>query len=271
MILLFGDSWARQSWQHVDSVTAMGYQHWHWPDTWVENNVNDWFNNYFTTPCINFAEFGNTNDWIIDNLRQRLPMATLSGTVDLVVYQTDPLRIFAPRMDYTDMSIVWPRFMAWCQQHDFDWQQGTVTDLIDRIFRQWYRQLTVFTRWPHPAHLICQYRLWLVGGVGKLHPTVEHFGVSVLIPSVCEHFGLEQDTQFENRSSLKSFVDHWQQQISGAERQRLLDDYLAIDDILKAKERFWLNRPEYFAGRHLTARSFAELAEHIESRLEIVT
>lgn len=145
MIFLFGDSWARQSWEHSQERSTNGYQHWALPDTRVVN-TEDWLNGFFTKAfVVNFARFGNTNEWINRDLFHCLNTTTnLPDHVDFVVFQTDPLRIFAPRQDYNDRAIVWPNFSAWCDQMQFDWQIKNLEDLLQVIYQDWYQNLTAF-------------------------------------------------------------------------------------------------------------------------------
>ena len=109
MILLFGDSWARHACRHIDNknnqllTTSLfgvnieqavaGYRHWDLPGVFVEFLTNDWFNRYFKQyQVINFAEFGNTNDWILRDMYERLPRTSnFSNQVDVIVCQAEPL------------------------------------------------------------------------------------------------------------------------------------------------------------------------------------
>ena len=269
MILLFGDSWARQSWQHIETEDCQGYRHWRWPNICCQNNIDDWFNDYFTAPIINFAEGGNTTDGILQDLYQRIGRLSNLNNVNIVVYQTDPLRIFAPWQDYTQRDIVWPKFQEWCALKNFDLYNSTVSDLVHAIYDDWYGRLAHFHQWNRSRGASHNVRMWLVGGVVGVHPVVSRHQVQVLIPSVAEFFGLDKDCCFENRLSLNSLVKFWRDHHHDPDR--LKQDYLAIDTMLIEKEHFWVSNTDIFAGRHLTAKAFGALATHIQQRLGYTT
>jgi hypothetical protein len=271
MILLFGDSWARQSWRHSQQNINNGYQHWSYPDTWVVNNQDDWINQYFQkTIVINFAEFGNTNEWILRDLyHRRNTMSNLPDRVDFVVFQTDPLRIFAPRQDYNDQDIVWPAFMQWCDQNQFDWKTSTFDDLLVEIYGDWYRRLQGFISTTRRLNQDKQINLWLLGGVSRLHDCVHNYHDQIIAPSVTELFGFDRDCCLENRASFASFSGFWQRNLRDhPQRSLLLQQWNHYDLLLQAKEKFWYDHSEYFAGRHLTSQAMGFLAEHIEKTID---
>lgn len=285
MIFIFGDSWARHSTVHVvdeentlktsavkgvpvKNITRYGYRHWKFDNVFVEFNTNDWFNHYFKkNTVINFGEGGNTNSWILENLHTRMAgVSNIKEPVTVVVYQTDPMRIFAPRKDYTDHSIVWPSFLEWCQNNQFDYTTKSVDDLIDKIFELFYQQLSGFK-----AHAKSEYNLdidlQIVGGVNVVHPACKKYGIPVLINSVSEFFGYTNDTIIENHLALHSLVGVWGNNVSPSHRTLLLEQWQAYDAEVTRKIEFWASTPEYFAGRHLTKHALAALAEYIESKI----
>lgn len=271
MILLFGDSWARQSWQHVSENRNNGYKHWSLPDTWVVN-TDDWLNSYFNKHLvINLARFGNTTDWIIRDLFHALNTVTnLPDRVDFVVFQTDPLRIFAPRQDYTDQSIVWPNFVSWCDRKGFAWSTSTLDDLFERIYHDWYQDLVSFQYQAQSLNPDKQCRLWLVGGVSALHPSVNDFEHQTIVNSISGFFGLDQDCCLENRASLTNFVKFWTDSVTDPDhRYKIKQQWQYYETILQLKEQFWIQNPGLFAGRHLTSQAMRELATHLEHSIEI--
>jgi hypothetical protein len=285
MVLLFGDSWARHACCHRDNkdgrwlTTSLsgvnieqaisGYQHWDLNDVFVEFLTNDWFNSYFKQcQVINFAEFGNTNDWILRDMHERLPrVSNFSKQIDVVIYQTDPMRIFAPRADYTNRDIVWANFVSWAERNAFDYHQKTLADLIDVIFTNFYTQLEGIKC--HAAeHFGFDIKLHLVGGVNAIYtPALKHTQINVCIPSVSEFFGYNNDTVFENHLALHRLIGFWAESVGSAHRTTLLQEWDYYDQETTRKAAFWTNTPEYFAGRHLTITGMQHLASHIENYL----
>lgn len=285
MIFIFGDSWARHSAVHVSdedknlqtssiagipvkNISRYGYRHWAFPDIFVEFNTNDWFNSHFKkNSVINFGEGGNTNTWIIENLHTKIAgVSNIAEPITVIVYQTDPLRIFAPRKDYTDQSVVWPAFAEWCNSNQFDYHTNSLTDLIDKIFNDFYTQLVGFKE-----HATSEYNLdidlQLVGGVSAVHPVCKQHNIPVLINSVSEFFGYNNDGVMENQGALHRFIGFWCKQVSPEQRHRLLADWNHYDSAVAKKEKFWSQNPEHFAGRHLTSTAMAKLAKYIESKI----
>lgn len=285
MVLLFGDSWARHACCHRDNkdgrwlTTSLngvnieqeisGYCHWDLDNVFVEFLTNDWFNSYFKKyQIINFAEFGNTNDWILRDMYERLPrVSNFSKQIDVVVYQTDPMRIFAPRADYTNRDIVWPNFVAWAERNSFDYQQKTLNDLVDIIFDNFYERLEGIK-----YHALNQFgidiKLHLVGGVNAIYtPALKHKHINVCIPSVSEFFGYNNDTVFENHLALHRLIGFWTESVGSVHRTTLLQEWDYYDKETTRKAAFWTSTPEYFAGRHLTVSGMQHLADHIESYL----
>lgn len=268
MILLFGDSWARQSWQHETVPSQHSYPHWNQKNCFVNNNVDDWINNYFTGPCINFAEFGNTNNWIIEQLYNRT--ATISNPdsdINYVVFQTDPLRIFSPRLDYTDKLVVWKNFTNWASENKFNWQEQTFTDLLDYIFNNFYQALAFFHKHAQQKFLKQQVKLFILGGVSRLHSSVHNHSLDIIHNSITNFFGFTQDIEFENRLSLASFLNFWLDHVSYQQRQILLDQWHHYENSLTAKENFWVANPNLFAGRHLTTQGIKTVANLIEQHI----
>lgn len=289
MILLFGDSWARHACQHRDNKDSQllttslfgvnieqavkGYRHWDLPDVFVEFLTNDWFNQYFKQhQVINFAEFGNTNDWILRDMYERLPRTSnFPSQIDVVVYQTDPMRIFAPRSDYTDKNIVWPNFVAWAEKNSFDYQQRSLEHLIHVIFTTFYERLEGI-KFHAAEHFGINLKLHLVGGVNAVYrPALAHRDISVCIPSVTEHFGYKDDTVFENHLALHRLIGFWGESVGSACRHSLLKEWNHYDQEILRKAAFWTQTPEFFAGRHLTSTGMQYLATHIENYLSTVT
>jgi hypothetical protein len=286
MIFIFGDSWARHSTKHVNdqsqslktsatqadgplkNITRYGYRHWELDDVFVEFNTNDWFNSYFKkNSVVNFGEFGNTNSWILENLHNR--MAGVSGITEpitVLVYQTDPVRIFAPRQDFTNQDIVWPAFEEWCQHNQFDYATQTLKELIDTIFDNFYLRLSGFK-----VHATTEYGLdidlKLIGGVNAVHPAYSKYRLEVLIPSVSEFFGYTNDTVIESHLALHRLIGFWGDRVSSAHRYRLLEEWRYYDIEVTRKTKFWTNTPEFFAGRHLTSTAMDKLADYIESKI----
>lgn len=290
MLFVFGDSWARHSARHIidqsksinsssmfnngtvkvlNNQEHYGYRHWSQSktDVFVAFNTDDWFNSYFThTPVINFAEFGNTNSWIVENLYNRMAgVSNISQSIDVVVFQTDPLRIFAPRQDYTNFNTVWPTFQEWCTTNNFDYQTQAFSELVDKIYNTFYQQLLGFKE--HIASNGQAVNIKLVGGTSAIHPSYKLYNLEVLIPSVSELFGYTDDTVFENQIALDRFVGFWKSNVAGDQQLRILQDWNHYNNEVSRKLAYWTDTPDYFAGRHLTATAMKELAQYIESRL----
>jgi hypothetical protein len=287
MIFIFGDSWARHSTTHVvdddrnlktsatlsagplKNMTRHGYRHWELDNIFVEFNTDDWFNSYFQkNSVVNFGEFGNTNQWIIENLHNRMAgVSNIKEPITVLVYQTDPMRIFAPRKDFTDSNIVWPAFEQWCQDNNFDYATQTLKELIDAIFNNFYLQLSGFK-----VHAKTKYGLdidlKLIGGVNAVHPSYSTHGLDALINSVSEFFGYTGDTVIESHLALHRLIGFWGNHVSATHRHHLLEEWYYYDVEVTRKTKFWTNTPEYFAGRHLTSTAMAELAQYIESRID---
>lgn len=279
MILLFGDSWARHSTKHVvdtesensatlkgpkENPTRLGYRHWKLDDVFVEFQTDDWFNSYFKqNSVINFAEFGNTNQWIIENIFSRTSgISNFDQRLDLVVFQTDPLRIFAPRADFTDPDIVWPNFEKWCLENNFDYQKQDLKALIERIFHNFYVQLLSFERYAEEK-LSLPTKIFLVGGVSKVHPCCSDM-LTNIVPSVSEFFGYTDDSVFESHLALHRFIGFWIKKVNSTQRIKLLKQWQHHDREITRKTDYWTDNPQYFAGRHLTSHAFNILANHIE-------
>lgn len=290
MIFLFGDTWVRHSTTHVEDKSSTltnsatlaagpsnnlpryGYRHWELTDVFVEFNTDDWFNSYFQkNSVVNFGDFGNTNQWILENLHNRMSgVSNINEHITVIVYQTDPVRIFAPRKDYTSQDIVWPAFEEWCRDNRFDYTTRTLDDLIDTIFNKFYLQLSGFKQHAKIKHGL-DIDLKLVGGVNSVHPSYSDHGLDVLIKSVTEFFGYSNDTVIENHLALCRLVGFWCDQVSSAHRQCLLEEWDYYDIEVNRKAKFWTNTPEYFAGRHLTSTAMARLAEYIESKIDPIS
>ena len=271
MILLFGDSWARQSWSQSTENLNNGYKHWAFDDIWVNNNVDDWLNRYFTgRTVINFAEYGNTNDWIIKNLYNRSDMmSNWPERVDFVVFQTDALRTFAPRQDYTRKDIVWPNFMQWCQQEKFDWQNQGLEDLLTHLHNKFYQRLNYFLKSAKELHSHCDVRVWILGGVSKVDQSLlKNCQISCIMPSITEYFGLQTDSYLENRLAFISFVEFWNSELSDSQAQKIKHQWQHHDILLEAKDNFWTSRPDTFAGRHLTSAGLRSVAQAIQKTLD---
>lgn len=266
MIALFGDSWARQAYCHVTTTDPMGYRHWYHKDITVSLQQNTWLHHFFqTTPSLNHAEFGNSTDMILQNLYHFENIARLHVQVNYVIFQTDPLRIFSPRLDYTDYNTVWPRLCAWSQDHNFDLETGSIDSLVELVYSQWYMELKNFEILQKNKN--CNSQLFLIGGVSKIHPCIQKTDLQVMIPSVTEFFGHKQDLVFENRASLINLVKFWRQNVGRAQSNLLQEEWHWCEKSLQRKENFWIACPEYFAGRHLTAKGMQGVAEHIEKIL----
>ena len=286
MILLFGDSWARHSCCHlVDKdneyqTTARfksvknfqpryGYRHWKFDDVFVEFQTSDWFNSYFKrNPVINFAEFGNTNDWIVENIFQRTAgISNFGQKLDLVIFQTDPIRIFAPREDFTDKDVVWPKFLAWTKQYKFDYETQLFDALISKIFYNFYQGINSSVAHAK-KHYNVDISVHLVGGVSAIHNSISQFpNFNILIPSVSEFFGYKNDTVFESHLALHRFIGFWASNVSKRQRSILLNRWNHYDKEITRKTNFWADNPQYFAGRHLTSQSFEILADYIEKHI----
>lgn len=270
MILLFGDSWARQSWSQSRENLNNGYKHWAYDDVWVNNNVDDWLNRYITDrTVINFAEYGNTNDWIIRDLyNRRDTISNWPQRVDFVVFQTDVLRIFAPRQDYTQKDIVWPNFLQWCQEHQFDWRTRDLDDLLSCLHIGFYEKLQYFAK-ATKSNSSCDTRFWILGGVSKVDQSLlPRYQIPCIMPSITEHFGFQHDSCLENRLSLISFVKFWTSELPGPQAQKIKHQWDYHDSILKAKDNFWTSRPDIFAGRHLTSLGIQSVAQAIQRTLD---
>jgi hypothetical protein len=286
MIFIFGDSWARHSATHIDdkeetlqtssakgiplkNITRYGYRHWKFDHVFVEFNMNDWFSRYFKkNTVINFGEGGNTNSWILENLHTRMAgVANVNEPITVIVYQTDPMRIFAPRKDYTNRDIVWPIFLEWCESNQFDYSTRTVNDLINTIFEQFYKGLAGFK-----AHAKNQYNLdvnlQLVGGVNAVQPLHAAYDIPVLIKSVSEFFGHTDDTVIENHLALHRLIGWWGEKVSSEHRNTIMREWQEFDKAVTRKTSFWVANPEHFAGRHLTATALTKLANYIESKID---
>lgn len=271
MILLFGDSWARQSWSQSTENLNNGYKHWAFDNVWVNNNVNDWLNHYITgRTVINFAEYGNTNDWIIRDLYNRSDMmSNWPERVDFVVFQTDALRIFAPRQDYTQKDVVWPNFLQWCQKHQFDWQTQDLDDMLLRIHTDFYQGLRYFAEATKNLNSDCDVRVWILGGVSKVDQSLlQQHQIPCIMPSVTEHFGLQEDSCLENRLSFVSFVKFWISELPSSQAQKIKHQWDRHDALLQAKDTFWTSRPDTFAGRHLTSAGLQSVANVIQKTLD---
>lgn len=269
MILLFGCSWARNAWEHTNEESTYGYKHWRLPNTWVVNSPN-WMNSFFTTDTVvNFARYANTNDWMIRDLYHATnTVSNFPDQMDFVVFQTDPLRIFAPRQDYNDYNIVWPNFLAWAEKKQFDWQNRSFDDLLETIYRDYYQNLVSFegsSRYMNPDKEI---NLWLVGGVSRVHPCVSEFNLRVIVDSATGLFGFDEDCCLENRASLISFTKFWGDNLTDdTKKHALRKSWKHYDDLLYKKEQFWVDNTEWFAGRHTTEAAMSRIAKHIESAI----
>ena len=265
MIILFGDSWARQAYYHSNESDAQGYDHWYHKGITVALDTNTWLNHFFEhSSSLNQANFGNTTELIIQDLCHFKNIARIQQPLTYVIFQTDPLRIFAPRMDYTDYDTVWPRLQTWAQANDFDLDNKGISHLVEKIYTDWYASLVGFERQEqqqqHPAT-----RLFLVGGVSRVHSSASQSGIKIIMPSVTEYFGFDQDLVFENRASLACLVDFWCRHVPDSQKQRLKQEWLHYEDLLLAKEKFWIHNPQWFAGRHMTAKAMQQVAGKIES------
>jgi hypothetical protein len=286
MILLFGDSWARQSTVHINDpeqlynnsatlangpekfVQKYGYRHYDLPDVFVEFQEHSWFNQYFKNHTVlNLAEGGNTVSGIIENIYTRMwGISNLTEKIDMIVYQTDPLRIFAPRADYTNKNIVWPNFMHWCQATGFDHRNCGLHELIYTIMNNFYLALSrvqIDARQDHGLDV----NLYLVGGVNRVHDCVDQHEISVLIPSVTEFFGYNNDNIIENKQALHSFVDFWISECPD-KRHSLMTEWNYYEVATTQKISYWTSNSQWFAGKHLTSQAFESLAGHIETHLK---
>lgn len=264
MIILFGDSWARQAHYHVSSSDTSGYQHWQFKHITVATNYNVWLHGFFQhNSALNLAEFGNDLDTILKNIGHFKNIATNLKEVNYLVFQTDPLRIFAPRMDYTDYDTVWPRFLNWSNTNNFDWKHQLLTDLVDTVYQRWYSNLKTIEIGEQQTGFL--QNLYLVGGVSKVHDSVNAAGIKVLLPSATEFFGFDQDCPFENRASLTCFVDFWSRSLDHKQSYALKSQWYHYEEAMIEKEKFWIANPEFFAGRHLTAHGMEKLAGYLEN------
>jgi hypothetical protein len=227
-------------------------------------------NSFFTTDTVvNFARYANTNDWMIRDLYHATnTVSNFPDQMDFVVFQTDPLRIFAPRQDYNDYNIVWPNFLAWAEKKQFDWQNRSFDDLLETIYRDYYQNLVSFegsSRYMNPDKEI---NLWLVGGVSRVHPCVSEFNLRVIVDSATGLFGFDEDCCLENRASLISFTKFWGDNLTDdTKKHALRKSWKHYDDLLYKKEQFWVDNTEWFAGRHTTEAAMSRIAKHIESAI----
>ena len=271
MIALFGDSWARQAYKHtpfdIDLTIDVDqyYRHWQLPVN-VELETNTWLHHFFeNTNSINQAQFGNTLEWILQDMWHSENIMRTTDTVQCVVFQTDPLRIFAPRSNYLNRDLVMGNFINWCTDNLFDWQEQDLDHLVRKMYRRWYEKLEIYQQRTGR-------QVYLVGGVSKVHDCVKDFDITVLIPSITEHFGLTQDTVFENRASLNAFVDFWChaiQRSSSAHTWRLKEQWHEFDLAVEAKEKHWIDNPKWFAGRHMTSEAMQKVGQLIEQKVVV--
>ena len=265
MIILFGDSWARQAYYHSHESDEQGYAHWYHKDITVALNTNTWLHHFFQTESsLNQANFGNTTELIIQDLCHFKNTARIKQPLNYVIFQTDPLRIFAPRLDYTDYNTVWPRFSKWAMANNFDLDNHSIMDLIEKIYADWYVSLQGFEQ-QEQQQQHSQTKLFLVGGVSKIHSSIDRTNIKIIMPSITEHFGFKQDLEFENRASLTCLINFWCRHVSGAQKNRLKQEWNYDENMLLAKEQFWINNPQWFAGRHITAQAMQQVARQIES------
>lgn len=285
MIVLFGDTWARYSCCHIvnhdnvlqttadlngnfnDDQSDSGYQHWALPGVFVKFETDSWFNQHFTSPVINFGESANTNQQIVGNIFQRMNgISNFSAPVDIVVFQTDPIRNFAPRSNYTDPNIVWPRFLAWAEREEFDWQTQDLESLQLKLFEKFYLALISFEFYSRDI-LKLPVKIHLIGGSGKVHSCCPEY-YSVILPSVTEFFGYTNDITFDNHLALNHFVDFWiNNSSSKLQKEKLAYQWQHYSEELLRKSEFWTANAEHFAGRHLTRTAHQKLAQHIETYL----
>jgi hypothetical protein len=292
MIFLFGDSWARMSAKHLDNPTqqykttstlkdgkvfctsntpAYGYEHWAHKDIFVEFQTNDWFNRYFKNhSVINFSEGGNTNSLILENIRTRIcSVSNLVASVNVVIYQTDPMRIFAPKVDYSHKGTVWNNFVNWANNNNFDYTTCGLEDLLLVIFNSFYAGLILLKQEVKELHNL-DINLHIVGGVSKVYPTISNYPIPVLIESVSEFFGYNNDNVIENSLALQWFIKFWSDEIP-AMRSQLMSEGAQYDKEVMRKEKFWSNTPVWFAGRHLTTAAMQQLANYIESKIDLAS
>ena len=270
MIALFGDSWARQAYKHTPFNLDDGldpdqfYTHWTLPvNVKLESNV--WLHHFFDhSSSINQANFGNTLDWIVQDLWHFDNIMRTEHTVQCVVFQTDPLRIFAPRSNYLNPTLVMQNFQDWCTDNLFDWQEQDLDHFVRKVYRRWYEKLEIYQN-------ITKRRIYLVGGVSQVHDCVQDYDIQVIMPSISEHFGLAQDTVFENRASLNAFVEFWCKNISSKNTKHtwnLKEQWDRYDRAVEAKESFWIDNPKWFAGRHMTAEAMQHIAQQIQQHIK---
>ena len=269
MIALFGDSWARQAYKHTpfefdnDRDADQFYRHWAL-DVNVTLETNTWLHHFFVNSAsINQAQFGNTLDWIVQDLWHFENIIRTSDPVQCVVFQTDPLRILAPRSNYLNPDLVIQNFMAWCTDNLFDWQEQDLDHFVRKVYRRWYEKLEIYQQ-------LTNRKIYLVGGVSRVHDCVKDYNIQVIMPSISEHFGLARDTVFENRASLNAFIDFWCkniQRVNSAHAWQLKEQWNRFDQAVEAKESFWINNPKWFAGRHMTAAAMEVVAKFIEQRI----
>lgn len=286
MILLFGDSWARHATKHVydpeqsivtssmfvngesvipKNIDRYGYRHWELNDIFVEFRTEDWLSSYFTQhSVITLSQPANSLDNIGENIKNCVyGCSNLSEPVYAVVFQTDPLRNFAYRADYTCRDVVWPNFAKWCEENNFDYQTHTLNDLLEKMFVKFYNDLMEIELCVSKISKL-DFKILLVGGVNKVHRSVNQTSLKVIIPSVSEFFGLKSDTVIENHLALHRLVDWWTSEVPGKHRYKILKEWDYYHSEVVKKANFWIDRPEYFAGRHLTSSGFKKLANQIE-------
>lgn len=270
MIAIFGDSWARQAYKHTpfdldsDRDAEQFYQHWALPvNVTLETNI--WLHHFFAgSSSINQAQFGNTLDWIVQDLWHFDNIIRYPDPVKCVVFQTDPLRIMAPRSNYLNPDLVMKNFKDWCTENLFDWQEQDLDHFVRKVYKRWYEKLEVYQQ-------ITNRKIYLVGGVSPVHDCVKDYDIEVIIPSISKHFGLARDTVFENRASLNAFVDFWCKNISRnqtAHAWHLKEQWDRYDRAVEAKESFWIANPKWFAGRHMTATAMQAVAAVIEQHIQ---
>jgi hypothetical protein len=265
MIILFGDSWARQAYYHSHDADPQGYAHWHHKDVTVALHTDTWLNHFIeTSSSLNQANPGNTTELIIQDLCHFKNISRIQQPLNYVIFQTDPLRIFAPRMDYTDYNTVWPRFREWANSNNFDLETQGISQLVEKIYTDWYSSLVGFERQEQQQQNPAT-KLFLVGGVSKVHSSANQAGIKIIMPSITEHFGFDQDLIFENCASLTCLIDFWCRHVPAAHKQQLRQEWWHYEGLLLAKENFWVNNPQWFAGRHITAEAMQQVARKIES------
>jgi hypothetical protein len=287
MILLFGDSWARHSAVHVndpnlqtsamfvngvltaaDTTSNYGYRHWELENIFVKFNTDDWFAYYFKQQrVITLSQPANCLDAIKEEIKNCVKgCSNINERLDVLVYQTDPLRNFAFREDYTQKNIVWPKFINWCSANNFDYKNQLLDQLLTQLMYNFYNELMYIQDYIK-QHTTLDVAIYLIGGVNKVQSMAEHMSINVLLPSISEFFGLEEDTLIENELALSSLVNWWADELTGSQRNCLLQQWECYTTATAKKIKFWTETPEYFAGRHLTSAALTKIADYIESRL----